>query len=96
MEGHNASVFAYGQTGTGKTFTMGTNNTAASALNTSAGIIPRAIKQIFENDTASNIKVSFYEILSEQVIDETEPLIPGAYVIQNIMVFLGNDQWRNN
>ena len=68
-------MFAYGQTGTGKTFTMGTNNTAAAALHTSAGIIPRAIKQIFEKDNASNIKVSFYEILNEQVIDKAEPLI---------------------
>jgi len=73
IEGHNASVFAYGQTGTGKTFTMGTNNTAAAALHTSAGIIPRAIKQIFEKDNASNIKVSFYEILNEQVFDLINP-----------------------
>ena len=46
LQGYNATIFAYGQTGTGKTFTMegffeGTSNAERR------GIIPRAIEQIF-------------------------------------------------
>ena len=44
MEGYNGTIFAYGQTGTGKTFTMeGTDNPDLK------GIIPRTIDWIFNN-----------------------------------------------
>ena len=44
FDGYNATVFAYGQTGTGKTHTMG------SGMNTSEnrGIIPRVIETLFQ------------------------------------------------
>ncbi|WJX13122.1 hypothetical protein P8452_03549 [Trifolium repens] len=40
MDGHNVCVFAYGQTGTGKTFTM-------DGTNEQPGIIPRALEELF-------------------------------------------------
>ncbi|CAN0053987.1 unnamed protein product [Ectocarpus sp. 13 AM-2016] len=45
LQGYNATVFAYGQTGTGKTFTMEGFKRGASAED--RGIIPRAIEQVF-------------------------------------------------
>ena len=43
LEGYNATIFAYGQTGTGKTYTM----TGSDSLVNDRGIIPRSIEQIF-------------------------------------------------
>ncbi|KAM0947711.1 putative minus-end-directed kinesin ATPase [Dioscorea sansibarensis] len=44
MDGHNVCIFAYGQTGTGKTFTMeGTND--------QPGIVPRAIEELFHQSS---------------------------------------------
>ncbi|XP_019427437.1 PREDICTED: kinesin-like protein KIN-14U [Lupinus angustifolius] len=40
IDGHNVCVFAYGQTGTGKTFTM-------DGTDEHPGIIPRALEQLF-------------------------------------------------
>lgn len=45
LEGYNATIFAYGQTGTGKTYTM-EGFKGYQALE-ERGIIPRAIEQIF-------------------------------------------------
>lgn len=71
FDGYNVSVLAYGQTGAGKTFTMGTtvNNTGSSR-----GIIPRALSHIFdriEKDTENHyvVHASFLEIYLEDVID---------------------------
>lgn len=68
LKGINMSIFAYGQTSTGKTYTMrGTNQN----LN---GIIPLSIKEIFSlfqnpSITKSTIKVSYAEIYNETVND---------------------------
>jgi hypothetical protein len=45
LQGYNASIVAYGQTGTGKTFTMEGGERAGPAR----GIIPRAIEDVFED-----------------------------------------------
>ncbi|KAL1193012.1 Kinesin-like protein KIN-14T [Cardamine amara subsp. amara] len=47
--GYNACIFAYGQTGTGKTFTM-------EGLPGSLGIVPRAIQGLFKQVEESNHK----------------------------------------
>jgi kinesin family protein 11 len=65
LEGFNCTIFAYGQTGTGKTYTMEggpRNSVDGSNMSKEAGIIPRAIRQIFDaidsNDvTDSSVKV---------------------------------------
>jgi len=46
LQGFNATIFAYGQTGTGKTYTMMGDERDPFNPN-SAGMIPRAIEQIF-------------------------------------------------
>ena len=46
LEGYNATIFAYGQTGTGKTYTM--EGFKYSLVDESRGIIPRAIEDIFK------------------------------------------------
>ena len=43
FEGYNATVLAYGPTGSGKSYTMGTGN-ALHFLQEQQGIIPRAIE----------------------------------------------------
>lgn len=44
LEGYNGTIFAYGQTGTGKTFTMEGNSDKPENL----GIVPRIIDRIFK------------------------------------------------
>ena len=63
LEGFNCTIFAYGQTGTGKTYTMeGGDRDSADGNNLSevAGVIPRAIHQIFttldHNDSEYTVK----------------------------------------
>ena len=69
MDGYNGTIFAYGQTGTGKTYTMeGIDN------NTDKGIIPRAIDWIFDNiknytNQQFLVRCSFVEIYNEEVRD---------------------------
>ncbi|KAK3266625.1 hypothetical protein CYMTET_24764 [Cymbomonas tetramitiformis] len=77
LEGFNCTIFAYGQTGTGKTFTMGTEGGAVLAkdgnLAPNSGVIPRAVKHIFtalENaDSEYSIKVTFLELYNEEITD---------------------------
>jgi kinesin family member 3B len=45
LEGYNGTIFAYGQTGTGKTHTM----TGVEGDDTHKGIMPRAFEDIFVN-----------------------------------------------
>merc|ERR1719410_188533 len=70
LEGYNGTVFAYGQTGCGKSFSMqGIPDPA-----TQRGIIPRAFEHIFETiDTSENMKylvhASYLEIYNEDIRD---------------------------
>ncbi|XVE89820.1 hypothetical protein DITRI_Ditri20bG0025000 [Diplodiscus trichospermus] len=47
LDGHNVCIFAYGQTGTGKTFTM-------DGTTVEPGIIPRALEELFRQVSADN------------------------------------------
>ncbi|KAF2499681.1 kinesin-domain-containing protein [Lophium mytilinum] len=67
MEGYHGTVFAYGMTGTGKTFSM--QGTA-----TSPGVIPLAITDIFSfiretPDREFLLRVSYLEIYNERIHD---------------------------
>ena len=47
LEGFSATVFAYGQTGTGKTYTMGTSNKEVSMVeNGGRGMVTRVLQQV--------------------------------------------------
>uniref|UniRef100_A0A3Q3VVD6 Kinesin-like protein n=1 Tax=Mola mola TaxID=94237 RepID=A0A3Q3VVD6_MOLML len=71
LEGYNGTIFAYGQTGTGKTFTM-EGVRAAPELR---GIIPNSFAHIFghiakaEDDTRFLVRVSYLEIYNEDLRD---------------------------
>ncbi|KAK1309672.1 hypothetical protein QJS10_CPA08g01445 [Acorus calamus] len=75
LDGFNCTIFAYGQTGTGKTYTMeGECKRAKSGPNgqlpPDAGVIPRAVKQIFDTLESQNaeysVKVTFLELYNEK------------------------------
>lgn len=69
-EGYNGTVFAYGQTGCGKSFTMqGVCHPASQK-----GIIPRAFEHIFEaiattENTKYLVHASYLEIYNEEIRD---------------------------
>ncbi|KAI1886935.1 hypothetical protein AGOR_G00200890 [Albula goreensis] len=79
--GYNCTIFAYGQTGTGKTFTMEGERSADEQLTWEedplAGIIPRTLHQVFEklseNGTEFSVKVSLLEIYNEELFDLLSP-----------------------
>lgn len=74
LEGYNCTVFVFGQTGTGKTYTMeGEMRQKVSELPDTAGVIPRAVCHIFEILTARkadySMKVTFLELYNEDITD---------------------------
>jgi len=67
IEGYNGTVFAYGQTGCGKSFTM-------QGIPSQRGVIPRAFQHIFEaiavaENTKYLVRASYLEIYNEDVRD---------------------------
>ncbi|XP_046919243.1 kinesin-like protein at 61F [Dermatophagoides farinae] len=81
IEGYNCTVFAYGQTGTGKTYTMIGNhvvNESSWEDDPLSGIIPRAIDQLLDElqqqNTEYTIGVSFLELYNEEAYDLLSPL----------------------
>ncbi|KAI8096574.1 P-loop containing nucleoside triphosphate hydrolase protein [Halteromyces radiatus] len=71
FEGYDATIFAYGVTGSGKTYTM-------QGIKDEPGIIPRVAEFLFETKEASklssiDITMSYMEILKESVYDMLTP-----------------------
>lgn len=74
MEGFHGTVFAYGMTGTGKTFSM-------QGTGSSPGVIPRAVQDIFSyiRETPHReflLRVSYLEIYNEEIRDLLMPVLP--------------------
>lgn len=83
VRGYNVTILAYGQTGTGKTFTMcgdcdrntqdsGSDTGDIATISEMAGIIPRALNELFRVlDSSSDymIKCSFIELYNEDLKD---------------------------
>ncbi len=77
LEGYNATLFAYGATGTGKTFTMegGLEGGAAwSADHPESGMISRAVRDVFAHlntqvDSENSVRVSHLELANEELVD---------------------------
>ncbi|KAJ7219317.1 P-loop containing nucleoside triphosphate hydrolase protein [Mycena pura] len=73
--GYNCTLFAYGQTGTGKTYTMQGDLTPTPLGNPSAnaGMIPRVLFRLFHylESSASDysVKISFVELYNEELRD---------------------------
>ncbi|DAZ97813.1 TPA: hypothetical protein N0F65_002483 [Lagenidium giganteum] len=76
MDGYNATIFAYGQTSSGKTYTMEGRSIDDPELR---GIIPRTATELFNNVMAADeniefiVKVSYIEIYMERVRDLLDP-----------------------
>lgn len=72
LQGINGTIFAYGQTGTGKTYTMDGDQTSKSK---ERGIVPRAFEHIFDYMTANaeshkfSVTVTYIELYNEQIRD---------------------------
>ncbi|EPQ28100.1 uncharacterized protein PFL1_04427 [Pseudozyma flocculosa PF-1] len=83
MSGYNCTIFAYGQTGTGKTHTMeGDLTSQMGTYSSEAGIIPRTLYRLFHTLELSkedySVKASFIELYNEELRDllSTEPPTP--------------------
>jgi kinesin family protein 5 len=76
LNGYNGTVFAYGQTGAGKSYTMMGSNIDDDA---GKGVIPRIVEQIFASILASpgtieyTVRVSYMEIYMERIRDLLAP-----------------------
>ncbi|XP_041467223.1 kinesin-like protein KIF21A [Lytechinus variegatus] len=82
FEGYNATVFAYGQTGAGKTYSMGTGF-EPGLTEDQKGIIPRAVRHLFtgieerqrnaadksEPPPEFKIYAEFMELYNEEILD---------------------------
>lgn len=72
MEGYNGTIFAYGQTSSGKTFTMEGLSIDDDKLK---GIVPRMMDNIFDliesapEELEFTVKCSFLEIYKERIND---------------------------
>ncbi|EXJ79097.1 kinesin family member 11 [Capronia epimyces CBS 606.96] len=74
MTGFNCTIFAYGQTGTGKTYTMSGDMTDTyGLLSDAAGIIPRVLYSLFQklesDQVECSVKCSFIELYNEELRD---------------------------
>ena len=74
LEGYNSTIFCYGQTGTGKTYTM--EGFTYESKNPNRGIIQRTIQDIFnfiettsDSNTKFIIRASFLQIYNENISD---------------------------
>ncbi|KAK4687098.1 kinesin family member 11, partial [Tremellales sp. Uapishka_1] len=86
LAGYNCTIFAYGQTGTGKTYTM-QGDLALTPLqmpSSEAGIIPRVLHRLFAllesgGSTDYSVKCSYVELYNEELRD----LLASEYVPPN-------------
>lgn len=74
LNGFNATIFAYGQTGTGKTYTMEGCKTAPVDGADERGVIPKSFEQIFTHisrtaDKQHLVRASYLEIYQEEIRD---------------------------
>jgi len=75
LQGYNATILAYGQTGTGKTFTM--EGFKFNGQDPQRGIVPRSMEEIFKyiENLSSNsrttfmVRVSYLQIYNEIISD---------------------------
>jgi hypothetical protein len=70
LDGYNSTVFAYGQTGSGKTYTMGTGH---ETLSKNEGVVPRALRDLFDTGSAVKIRGSYVEVYNEELRDLLDP-----------------------
>ncbi|KAI0374999.1 kinesin-domain-containing protein [Pilatotrama ljubarskyi] len=80
--GYNCTLFAYGQTGTGKTHTMQGDLATTPMGNpcSQAGMIPRVLFKLFQHleatSTDYSVKISYVELYNEELRDLLAPDLP--------------------
>lgn len=91
LAGLNVTVFAYGATSAGKTHTMfGSSRADEAASHGEAGIIPNAVRDVFDSidDRKTNlvvgekwrVSVSYIEVYNEQIYDLLVPSPTGKFL----------------
>ncbi|EMD89991.1 hypothetical protein COCHEDRAFT_1106217 [Bipolaris maydis C5] len=77
VDGFNCTIFAYGQTGTGKTYTMTGDISNVLPLPDAAGIVPRVLHALFDrleaDEIENSVKCSFIELYNEELRDLLSP-----------------------
>ncbi|CAK4034914.1 Kinesin bimC [Lecanosticta acicola] len=76
LNGFNCTIFAYGQTGTGKTYTMSGDIADIVPVPEAAGIVPRVLHTLFarlgedgQDKAEHSVKCSFIELYNEELRD---------------------------
>lgn len=82
IAGYNGTVFCYGQTGAGKTYTMSGSPSAF----VHRGIIPRAISHVFREvdmrvEKQFTIRISYLEIYNDALYDLLSDSPPGTVAL---------------
>ncbi|WVR09342.1 hypothetical protein IAU60_006408 [Kwoniella sp. DSM 27419] len=89
LAGYNCTIFAYGQTGTGKTYTM-QGDLELTNLNkpkSTAGIVPRVLHRLFSllensDNTEFSVKCSYVELYNEELRDLLATEYKGDHLTQ--------------
>ncbi|KAG8936615.1 kinesin motor protein cin8 [Tulasnella sp. 418] len=82
IAGYNCTLFAYGQTGTGKTYTMQGDLTPSvtGGPGANAGMIPRVLSKLYQHLESSvadySVKISYIELYNEELRDLLAPDLP--------------------
>ena len=84
MDGYNAVIFAYGQTASGKTYTL-----SGDSAGEEPGIIPRSMKEVFTTikrtpDREYLLRCSYLEIYNETIYDLLAP--PGVAAVSPVQI----------
>lgn len=73
LGGYKCTIFAYGQTGTGKTHTMEGKLGTDAGFHIEAGIIPRTLDRLFHqvemSDQELRVRMTFLELYNEELRD---------------------------
>ncbi|XP_077239056.1 ATP binding microtubule motor family protein [Tasmannia lanceolata] len=78
FRGCNATIFAYGATGSGKTYTM-------QGSDDQPGLMPQAMSTVLSmcENTQSSVKISYYEIYMDRCYDLLEPKAKEISVLED-------------
>lgn len=98
QESHDLTILTYGQTSSGKTWTIDGSfydvNGMDSSINQedNQGLLPRILKRLFGNDNEDNQhgkqhKMAFYEIYCEKIIDLLAPVVSSSCEKKEIKLF---------
>lgn len=94
IQGYNATLFAYGQTGAGKTYTVEGPSYTGNSIQEYKGLIPRVFEYLFATVAKNQqqqepklqyiIKCSYLEIYQENIIDLLDPVAENLRVREDL------------